>query len=60
MEEAGSTIVPDRDKEGFTGPGVRMGPDIPKSDVNEVDIHRRGPRGDKETGVDFFQYKHKF
>lgn len=60
MDDGASLAAPDRDKEGFSGPGVRMDDDIPKSDINEVDIHRRGAPSNKNQGVDFFQFKKKF
>jgi hypothetical protein len=60
-DEAASVVVPDRDREGFTGPGIRVDNDIPKSVINEPEIpHAYNQKQRAVDGIDFFQYKHKF
>lgn len=68
-DDASSLIVPDRDKEGLTGPGVRMA-DSGKVGTNQVERmsgaqyapndYLRREQDQPIDGVDFFQYKKKF
>lgn len=68
-DKPSSLIVPDRDKEGLTGPGVRMG-DRADTGTNQVQRlsgaeyapteYRQRQQTQPVDGIDFFQYKKKF
>lgn len=67
--EASSLIIPDRNKEGLTGPGVRI-TDSGNVGTNQVERMSGAQYAPKDylqreqnqpvEGIDFFQYKKKF
>jgi hypothetical protein len=68
-DEAANVIVPDRDKEGFSGPGVRIanGNQLNTNRVEHLTQTEYAPRDylrrqqeEPVEGIDFFQYKKKF
>ena len=67
-DSASDLIVPDRDKEGLTGPGIRMTDNqmntnrvegLTRTEYTPPDVARRQEEQPVD-GVDFFQYKKKF
>jgi hypothetical protein len=68
-DDVTSLVVPDRDKEGLTGPGVRLA-DSGHIGTNQVERlssaqyapteYLRRQQNQPVDGVDFFQYKSKF
>lgn len=68
-DDAASLLIPDRDKEGLTGPGVRLA-DSGHIGTNQVERlsgaqyappdYLRREQNQPVDGIDFFQYKSKF
>jgi len=68
-DDPGSIVMPDRDKEGLSGPGIRMqdNADIGTNNLQRVSGSTYAPTSYLQKqqeapvdGVDFFQYKKKF
>lgn len=68
-DDAASLVLPDRDKEGLTGPGIRMqdNPDVGTNTLQRASGSTYAPTSYLQKqqnapvdGIDFFQYKQKF